>query len=114
MDIEVGGDAQVAVVAVSGRIDAYTAPDVEERLRQVLAEGATRHLVVDLEGTDYVSSAGLRVLITLAKRAMQNGFSLRLCALQEPVREVFDIAGFTRLFEIRDSQEAAVAELASG
>ena len=111
MEIEVSGTDRVAVVADAGRIDAYTAPDVEEKLLGLLGEQAERHVVVDLAGTDYVSSAGLRVLITLAKRAMQDGFSLRLCSLQEPVREVFDIAGFTRLFEIRDSQEAAVTEL---
>ncbi len=111
MDIEVSSRDGVSVVAVAGRIDAYTAPEVEERLQAAVAGGG--HLVVDLSGTDYVSSAGLRVLITLAKRSLSGSFAMRLCGLQEPVREVFDIAGFTKLFEIRDSAQAALDEFTS-
>lgn len=111
MDIEIGGTEQVAVVTVGGRIDAYTAPEVETQLLQVVDAG--RDLVIDLSATDYVSSAGLRVLITIAKRAASDRFEMRLCGLQEPVREVFDIAGFTRLFEIRDSRQVAVDELSA-
>ncbi|MCC7494752.1 MAG: STAS domain-containing protein [Fimbriimonadaceae bacterium] len=109
MEIEVGGTDALAVVAVRGRVDAYTAPDVEEKLQEQVAAG--KHLVVDLSATDYVSSAGLRVLITLAKRALGGQFAMRLCGMQDAVREVFDIAGFTKLFEIRESAAAAVAEL---
>ncbi|NUP98867.1 MAG: STAS domain-containing protein [Armatimonadetes bacterium] len=111
MEIELTGNDAVAVVAVSGRIDAYTAPEVEERLMEAVRSG--RGVVVDLSATDYVSSAGLRVLITLAKRSMSDGFAMRLSGLQEAVREVFEIAGFTKLFEIRDTRDAAVAELAA-
>lgn len=112
MDVEITGNETVAVVAVSGRVDAYTAPDVEEKLNEATASG--RHVVVDLSETDYVSSAGLRVLLTLAKRSTAGEFQMRLTGLQSAVREVFDIAGFTRLFEIRDTRDQAVGELTAG
>lgn len=112
MEVEISGTERVAVVAVTGRIDAYTAPEVEDRLGEVAGSG--RHLVIDLSGTEYISSAGLRVLLTMAKRSARGEFLMRLCGLQEAVREVFDIAGFTKLFEIRDGRDAAVAELTAG
>jgi anti-anti-sigma factor len=111
MRIDVTGDDRVAVVVLVGRIDAYTAPEAETALAAASADG--RHLVVDLSGADYISSAGLRVLITLVKRSRAEAFELRLCGLQPPVLEVFDIAGFTQLFEIRDSRDEALAELAA-
>ena len=111
MEIELSTTDRVAVICVTGRIDAYTAPEVEEKLREVV--DGQRNVVVDLGGTDYVSSAGLRVLITLAKRSMAEKFEMRLSGLQEAVREVFEIAGFTRLFEIRDTKEDALESLSA-
>ena len=108
MNLEVGGDPRVAVVAVEGRIDAYTAPEVEQRLSAAV-DG--RAVLLDLSAAEYISSAGLRVLITLAKRARAERFAMALCGLQPSVLEVFEIAGFTQLFEIRDTREAALAEL---
>ncbi len=111
MEIEVTGNDRVAVVAISGRIDAYTAPEVEEHLAHEVEKG--RNLVVDLGAADYISSAGLRVLIALAKRSLKGDLALRLCCLQPQVLEVFDIAGFTKLFQIRDTADAAVQELSA-
>ena len=111
MQTERSDSGSVSVLAVSGRIDAYTAAELDRAVLGAVEAG--RHLVVDLSGTDYVSSAGLRVLITAAKRADQQQLKLCLCGLQEAVREVFDIAGFTRLFVIQDSREAALAALSA-
>ena len=112
MDIEVGGDAKAAVVGVAGRVDAYTAVELERRIESVLAP--VRDLVLDLSETSYISSAGLRVLITLAKRAQGGGFRLRLCGLQPEVRDVMDIAGFTQLFDLSDSRAEALESLRAG
>jgi anti-anti-sigma factor len=110
MKLEVGGDSQVVVVAVEGRIDAYTAPEVEQKLTAAV-DG--RAVLLDLSATDYISSAGLRVMITLGKRSRAEHFAMRLCGLQPSVLEVFEIAGFTQLFEISESREVALAELAA-
>ncbi len=109
MQIDRNSTGAVTTIRVEGRIDAYTAPEVETELLAVVDGG--QHLVVDLASTDYISSAGLRVLITVGKRMGAKQLSLRLCGLQDAVREVFDIAGFARLFEIRDDCATALAEL---
>lgn len=98
----------VSIVAPLGRLDTATASDLELALGDLERAGA-RHFVIDLAGISYVSSAGLRVLLMLAKRLEGSG-SLRLAGLNPQVRQVFDVAGFTRLFAIYDDRDAALRE----
>ena len=111
MTVDLEQIGAVALARITGRVDAYTSPDLDQRLRESV--GAGRHLVLDLGGTDYMSSAGLRVLLGLAKRASAEGFELRLCGMRPEVSEVFDIAGVTPLFTILDTAQEALGELAS-
>lgn len=101
----------ILVLAPSGRIDSVTSADLEQRLIAVAGE---RRLVVDLAGVEYVSSAGLRVFLKLARRVKDTGGELLLCAMGEPVRQVFDLAGFLPLFAIEPSRERALTRLGAG
>lgn len=98
----------VTVVAPAGRIDSTTSDAFEAVLRRVFDAG-DRHLVVDFRAVEYISSAGLRVLLVAGKRI---GRGLVLCSLPEPVRQVFDLAGFLPLFTVEASRESALARLA--
>ncbi|MBX3691697.1 STAS domain-containing protein [Dokdonella sp.] len=95
------------VLALVGRLDTETAADLELAVQDLLQAGQ-RHLVLDLAGIGYVSSAGLRVLLALAKAVEGNG-SVRLAGLNAAVRQVFDVAGFTRLFVIHPDRKSALA-----
>jgi anti-anti-sigma factor len=101
----------IAVIAPSGRIDTTTSREVEEALRRIVDAGS-RALVVDFTGTEYISSAGLRVFLMLARRMRDLEGRLVLCAMPEPVRQVFRLAGFMPLFLVEPSMEAALARLA--
>jgi anti-sigma B factor antagonist len=101
----------ILVLAPSGRLDSVTSADLEQRLVAVREE---RRLVVDLAGVEYVSSAGLRVFLKLARRVKDAGGELLLCAMGEPVRQVFDLAGFLPLFAIEASRERALTRLGTG
>ena len=100
------------VVAPAGRIDTTTSIDLEKRLVRHLDTGE-RHLVIDLGGIEYISSAGLRVLLLVAKRVRAAGGDLVLCALGPAVRQVFELAGFLSIFRVEPSREQALARLAS-
>jgi len=63
---------------------------------------------------EYISSAGLRVLLMLAKKLQGTGGRLVLCAMPESVRLVFELAGFLPIFEIEDTRQAAVSRLGAG
>lgn len=91
-----------------GRLDTDSAADLELALQDLLATGGT-HFVVDLAQINYVSSAGLRVLLMLAKSVDGKG-SLRIAGLNAQVQQVFDIAGFTKLFKIHPDRDAALRD----
>jgi len=98
----------VTVIAPAGRIDTTTSPMVEEAVRRVVDSGA-RDVVINFAGAEYISSAGLRVFLVLAKRMRDLKGRLVLCGMPEPVRQVFHLAGFMPLFLIEPSQDQALA-----
>jgi anti-sigma B factor antagonist len=113
MSIEIRQEEQgeVRILALSGRLDTETAADLELALQDLQALGATQ-FVIDLGEIGYVSSAGLRVLLALAKQLDGGRGSLKLCALNEAVKQVFDVAGFSKLFAIFPDRAAALAAMA--
>jgi anti-anti-sigma factor len=111
--IEIQQEQQGAtrILALSGRLDTDTSADVELTLQDLLAAGE-RNFLVDLTGIGYVSSAGLRVLLATAKQLEGGKGSLRLCGLNPSVKQVFDVAGFSKLFALFPDRAAALGESA--
>ena len=99
MNIETRELKHVTVVKVSGRVDSLTAPDLEKAL-QGLMDANHNQIVLDLQDTDYMSSAGLRVLVASLKAAKKNGGLLRLAQPSSRVQEVLDLAGLTPVFDV--------------
>jgi len=108
MEIAVREFKRCTVVEASGRIDSATAPELAEVLNELTDEGQY-NLVLDMGDVDFISSAGLRVLIDTQKRAkqMKRG-KLVLADVPEPIYEAFDLAGFVALFDFYDEQVEAV------
>ena len=98
---------EVAIVAASGRLDAAGAPEIEVHCKALVQEG-TKRLLLDLAGVEYVSSAGLRSLLVLAKTAKGAGGSLALCGLTPTVREVMCISGFDNILPMATDRAAAM------
>jgi anti-anti-sigma factor len=111
MALEIKQEEQGAlkILTLVGRLDTETAPDFELAAHDLFEAGG-RQFVVDLGSISYVSSAGLRVLLALAKKVEGQG-AMRLSSLQPVVKEVFDKSGFARLFQIFPRIDAAVASL---
>jgi len=103
-------DGDVVVIGLDGRLDTATSADFDFALESH-AEKPTR-LLVDLTGIQYVSSAGLRVFLMLAKKLQKSDGKLVLCNMSATVREVFDIAGFSKILRIEPDRAAGVAALA--
>lgn len=98
----------ILIVSPAGRIDTTTSGSVEQAIRQ-LVDGGQRNLLVDLSGVEYISSAGLRVFLLVAKRMRDLRGTLVLSGMTEPVRQVFQLAGFMPLFRVERTQESALA-----
>ena len=108
MTIEEVEDRGVVVIAPAGRVDSTTSDELDRRLRAVLDRKAPR-VVVDLGQVEYISSAGLRVLLALAKRMREQKGALALASLGDAVRQVFELAGFLPLFTVAATRADAVA-----
>lgn len=104
---------RVDLLTITGRLDATTSPKLKQEIEALFSEGRYR-LVLDLAGLEYVSSPGLRVLIEARKRAREwkitdlEGGDVRIANLPPRIKEVFDLTGFTALFDLFDDTTEAV------
>jgi len=108
MKTEVVQAADVAIVRLVGNLDMSTCGDVETVLTSLI-DGGARKMVLNFAGIDFVSSAGLRVLISAAKKLAAQGGGLRLCSLREQVKLVFDIAGLNAVMPAMEDESGATA-----
>ena len=107
MDITTRTQRDVTVVALAGNLDSNTSPQAQQALDGILAGGG-RKMVVDFTALDYISSAGLRVLLGTAKRLSGAGGALRLFGLNATVQEVFDISGFSTILAVFATEAEAL------
>jgi len=96
------------VLDAVGRIDSVTAKALEEKLLGLLKEGP-QALIIDFARVDYISSAGLRVLLMAAKQSKAAHCKFALCSLKAQVRDVFDISGFGTIIALHPDRDSAVA-----
>jgi anti-anti-sigma factor len=107
MDITTRTERGVTIVALAGNLDSNTSPQAQQTLDGILAGGGKK-MIVDFTALDYISSAGLRVLLGTAKRLNGAGGALRLFGLNETVREVFDISGFSTILAVCATEAEAL------
>ena len=85
-------------VAVTGRVDTTTAPQLEEEIKESL-DGVTE-LIIDFSGVEYISSAGLRVLLSCQKTMNSQG-TMVMTGVRESVMEIFEVTGFSDILTIQ-------------
>lgn len=107
MEVRQSKQGDVMVLGPIGRLDTKTSTDFENIITETLKSGEKR-FVIDLSLIEYVSSAGLRVMLMLAKKLPGLDGSLALCGMPDNVKEVFDVAGFTSVFTIAGTEEEAL------
>lgn len=87
-----------AVFVLEGRLDTVTAPDLENELKDSLAD--ITDLTLDFEKLDYISSAGLRILLTTQKTMLRQG-EMTIIHVQNTIQEIFEVTGFSEILTIR-------------
>jgi anti-sigma B factor antagonist len=97
----------IPVLALSGKIDAVTSKELEFALNGFM-EKNINSLVIDFHGVEYISSSGLRILLTSLDKLKKNQGDLKLASLQPLVKEIFEITGINQFFSIYPSQEDAI------
>ena len=92
------------IVSVKGKMDTVSAPEFEKKLAEWIEEGEN-NFVIDLAELDYISSSGLRCILATAKKLKAKDGQIFLSSLQDVVKEVFDISGFSTIIPISESVE---------
>ena len=108
MQISETNNNGATVLGVSGRIDASTSEQFKHKLLATIGDNPIR-LVLDFAQVEFISSIGLRVLVVTAKRAAAVRGKMVFCGLAGPVREVFELAGFTAVVPFFPDRAAALA-----
>ncbi len=107
MNVSLRNDRGFTMVAPTGRLDATTAPEFEQRVNACIDQGA-RKLVFDLGDLAYISSAGLRSVLATAKKLKALGGTLSLCRPAGVVKEVIALSGFEAFLSIHETVDQAV------
>lgn len=106
MEISTRTIDDIHIVAIAGNLDSTTSPEAQKALDAVLA--GARKVALDFSALDYISSAGLRVLLGAAKQLRASGGTLRVFGLNQSVREVFEISGFSAILAVHPSEAEAL------
>jgi anti-sigma B factor antagonist len=105
LDNKSSGD--VKIVLPAGRLDAQSSDELKVNIEGLIGDGC-RKIVANFDRVEYISSSGLRVMLASLKQLRKIDGDLKLACLKPYVRETFEIAGFTQLFEIYDGEEDAI------
>lgn len=111
MDLDETKRGAALVLAPRGRLDGRSTPAFEEKLLGCIASGE-HAILIDCSQLDYISSTGLRTVLTASKRLSDADGRFALCALNENLREVFRISGFDTLMAIHTDADSALASFA--
>jgi anti-sigma B factor antagonist len=107
LSLETRHDGRRTVIEVGGEIDVYTAPRLRERIAELVADGHY-HLVIDMEGVDFLDSTGLGVLVGGLKKVRAHNGSMQLICTQERLLKIFRITGLAKVFAIHGTQAEAL------
>ncbi len=100
----------VLVISVAGRIDGMNAQEFHQNLNKEMGD-SDNPVILDLEKLSYISSAGLRSILLVAKTLQVKGTKFLLCSLPAPIKEIFEIAGFDKIISVLESRSDAMAEV---
>jgi anti-sigma B factor antagonist len=100
----------IIVITLPRRFDADSAPVIENELKPVIVQHPG-HVLFDFSKTEYVSSAGARVLLSSARAVKEGGGTVALSSLSRQVQYVFEITGFTKIFTVYETWEKALKKM---
>jgi anti-sigma B factor antagonist len=108
MEIQIREAGEVSVLDFIGNLDTNTSPKADKEISRLIEDGNHR-ILFNLKEVNFVSSAGLRVLLGTAKKLRTSGGKMMVCGLNDVVQEVFDISGFASILDLATDEEEALS-----
>jgi anti-sigma B factor antagonist len=106
--LETDNTREVSVMKVKGRVDSETTPELDEALGKLL-QGNRNKIILDLQGVDFISSAGLRAIVKAYQAAKKSGGDLRLASISTPVEVVLRTVGMMQMLQMYPTEQEAMA-----
>ena len=106
MNVNIKADGNIVIISIEGSIDSKTAGDLQSQIMEKVSE--TNNVLLDLTKVDYVSSAGLRVLLMIYRQIKSKNGKVILVGVSEEIRDVMSMTGFINFFEITDNIDNAL------
>lgn len=110
LQVDFENQGEKTVVRLSGRLDATTSPALEAKAQEILGKQGTK-ILLDFARVDYLSSAGMRFLLSATKKVKTAGGVLALCSLSDDVMEIIKMAGFERILHIFPTENEALSNM---
>jgi anti-anti-sigma factor len=110
MEINHVKEGENLIITIKGRLDAATAPVAGNAIKKIMEDDCLR-ILFNLNGLEYLSSGGLRVILGVAKELKRKGGKLVLCSLNQFVEEIFVVSGFESLIPIENTVESGIRQL---
>ena len=107
LSIETNNTQSVSVINVNGRVDSDTAPELDNALTKLLTDNKNK-IILNLQGVDFLSSAGLRAMVKALKDAQHSGGDVRLVSVSEPTEVILRTVGMLQMFKMYSTYEEAV------
>ncbi len=106
MEIDLSFENDIAIARICGRVDTIAALDFQGCLEGALTSGS-RRVILDMKDMSYISSAGLRSVLILCRKARSSDVALIFCGMNDVVRKIFKVSGFSQFTKIADNVEEA-------
>ena len=107
MEISQSQKNEIVVLALEGRLDTFSSNALKDTLESLINNNK-HQILIDCSELNFISSSGLRVLLSIGKQLNSLKGKIALCTMKDHIKEVFDIAGFTMLFAIFNNEEEAI------
>jgi len=108
LSIETDNTQTISIMKVTGRVDSETAPDLDTALSKLLNENRNK-IILNLQGVDFLSSAGLRAMVKALKGAQKSGGDVRLAAVSQPIEVILRTVGMMQMFKMYSTSEEAAS-----
>ena len=108
LSLETDNTREISVMKVRGRVDSETAPELDNALEKLLQDNRNK-IVLNLQGVDYMSSAGLRAMVKAYQVAKKSGGDLRLASVSTPVEVILRTVGMMQMLQMYPTEQEAMA-----
>jgi anti-anti-sigma factor len=108
MELKTRKEKEVIVIYLAGRLDVHLSADIEKEINALIKAEPDKHLLLNLEDVEYMSSSGLRIFVSTMRILKENNRKLKLSNINNAVKKIFEVVELMDMFDIHETEEDAL------